>query len=135
MRALSRLLVMIVVMIGAFPVSAQQCNPQGLQFTADASRIDLGTSTTLRWNVQGTSGCNYALTILGRPANDPGAAYTWDSWTSSTEVGAQADGSLQVQPSFDTSYFLVLRVVGQSFSSWAITDVRVNLPRDLTVAC
>jgi hypothetical protein len=135
MRALSRLLVMIVVMIGAFPVSAQQCNPQGLQFTADASRIDLGTSTTLRWNVQGTSGCNYALTILGRPANDPGAAYTWDSWTSSTEVGAQADGSLQVQPNFDTSYFLVLRVAGQSFTSWAITDVRVNLPRDVTVAC
>src|SRR5689334_18798058 len=118
MRALTPLLVMIVVMIGAFPVSAQgPCNPEVLHFTADASRIDLGTSTTLRWNVQGTSGCNYTLTIMGRPANDPGAAYTWDSWTSSTEVVAQADGSLQVQPSdgslqvqpsFDTSYFLVL---------------------------
>ncbi len=85
--------------------------PHVLSFTAAPATIDSGTSTTLSWNVQVPGGCNYLVVLGGQ------------------NVGLQ--GSLQVQPLFNTSYTLTL-AWGPTRALWTIatTTVSVNLPAD-----
>ncbi len=95
------------------PVPPDPCLPQPhvLSFTAAPATIDSGTSTTLSWNVQGPGGCNYLVVLGGQ------------------SVGSQ--GSLQVQPLFNTSYTLTL-LWGptRALRTIATTTVSVNLPAD-----
>jgi hypothetical protein len=70
------------------------------------------------------------MTVVARPQIDlsPGAPQDWDSW-SVTDVGAQPQGSLQVQPAFNTVYVLVVALSPNSapIASNPI-QVAVNLP-------
>src|SRR6266849_845714 len=110
--------------------------PQILSFAPTSPSIDLGTSTTLNWSVQAPSGCAYAysMTVSARPQNDltPNAPADWNSWTSSTTVAAQPQGTLQVQPAFNTDYLLIL-AWGPNSSTYRTTQVAVNLPVAVTI--
>src|SRR5689334_22982398 len=81
-----------------------------VNFSASSQSIPLGTSTYLNWSVQAPIGCGYSLsmTVVARPQIDlsPGAPQDWGAWTV-TDVAAP-QGSLQVQPAFNTVYVLVV---------------------------
>ena len=62
------------------PLDACKPTPQILAFTATPSTVDLGTNTTLSWNVQVPSGCDYYLVIGETP---PNCASDWIGPTSS----------------------------------------------------
>jgi hypothetical protein len=101
-------------------------------FSASSSSIPLGASTSLNWSVQAPTGCGYSLsmTVNARPQIDPspGAPQDWDNWTSSTGVAAQPQGSLQVQPAFNTVYQLVVALGPNSTIVSAPITVAVSLP-------
>ena len=62
------------------PLDACRPTPQILAFTATPSILDLGTNTTLSWNIQVPSGCDYYLVIGETP---PNCASDWIGPTSS----------------------------------------------------
>src|SRR2546425_1476867 len=85
--------------------------PNIVSFTATPATIVLGTDTTLSWNVQVPSGCNYLMALLGE------------------SVALQ--GSLQVRPLFNTAYTLTLSWgPTRDLYTTATTQVSVNLPTD-----
>lgn len=93
------------------PPDPCQPQPQILSFTTTPSPVVLGDDVTLNWNVQVPNGCNYLVALLGQ------------------SVAPQ--GSLQVQPSFTTSYTLTLSW-GPTRALWttATTTASVDLPAD-----
>ncbi len=96
--------------------------PQIVTFAPTSSSIALGANTALNWSVKLPSGCGYAysMTVLTGPQD-------WDSWTSSTGVTAQPQGTLAVQPSFNTVYMLIV-AWGPKSSTSATAQVAVTLP-------
>jgi hypothetical protein len=69
------------------------------------------------------------MTVLARPQIDlTTTAPDWDNWTSSTGVAAQPQGSLVVQPAFNTVYMLVVAWGPNSWIYSAPIQVAVNLP-------
>ena len=85
--------------------------PHVLSFAATPAAIAVGESATLAWSVQVPNGCPYTIALLGQ------------------SVGPQ--GSVTVQPVFDTTYTLTL-VWGpnRTLSTTAQAAVPVSLPRD-----
>ena len=73
------------------PLDACRPTPQILAFTATPSTVDLGTNTTLSWNVQVPSGCDYYLVIGQTPPN-------WDFPTRETRVAAEQQVLLAGRP-------------------------------------
>ncbi len=73
------------------PDPCQQPQPQVISFTPQGpTTVMFGDTVTLSWNVQVASGCNYALYVNGQRQG-------------------LLQGSLPVQPVFDTSYSLTLQ--------------------------
>ncbi len=93
------------------PPDPCQPQPQVISFAPDYPTIPQGSPATLNWNVQVPSGCNYMLYVNGQ------------------RVALQ--GSLQVQPLFDTTYPLTLQW-GPTRTNYttATTTVSVTLPVD-----
>jgi len=86
--------------------------PQILSFTVTPTTVTFGQSVSLSWNVQVPSGCNYLVAILGQSMSP--------------------QGSVQVQPIFDTSYTLTLSW-GPTRSLYTIATtplVSVTVPKD-----
>ena len=103
-----------------------------VSFTAELPSIGLGTSTNLNWSVQTPRGCNYSfsMTVLARPQINlsAGAPQDWAIWTSSIGVTAQPQGSVQVQPAFNTVYLLIVAWGPNSAVYSAPITVAVSLP-------
>jgi hypothetical protein len=103
-----------------------------LSFAAESPSIGLGTSTNLSWSVQTPRGCGYSFSmiVLARPQINlsPGAPQDWAIWTSSIGVAAQPQGSLQVQPAFNTVYMLIVAWGPNSAIYSAQIKVAVSLP-------
>ena len=99
-------------------------------FAAASPSIGLGTSTNLNWSVQTPDGCGYSFSmiVLARPQINlsPDAPQDWAIWTSSIGVAAQINGSLPVQPAFNTVYRLIVAWGPNSYS--AQVKVAVILP-------
>ncbi len=78
-------------------------------------------------------GCGYSFSmiILARPQINlsAGAPQDWAIWTSSMGAGAQPQGSLQVQPAFNTVYTLIVAWGPNSAIYSAQIKVAVSLPR------
>ncbi len=87
--------------------------PQVVSFSPNYPTIPFGSSAILSWNVQVPSGCNYTLYVNGQ------------------RMGLQ--GSLQVQPLFDTTYPLTLQW-GPTLTNYttASAAVSVAVPVDPT---
>jgi hypothetical protein len=104
-----------------------------ISFAADSPSVGLGTSTNLSWRVQTPRGCgySYSMIVLARPQINlsAGAPQDWAIWTSSIGVTAQPQGSLQVQPAFNTVYMLVVAWGPNNAIYSAPTIVAVSLPR------
>jgi hypothetical protein len=109
------------------------CRP-AVSFSSGSQSVPLGTSTTLNWSVQAPSECGYSLSmsVIARPQINlsPGAAQDWDMWTSAISVAAQPQGSLQVQPAFNTVYVLVVALGANNTIFSAPIQVAVSLPPD-----
>ena len=103
-----------------------------VSFGPPSQSIGFGANATLSWSVQVPSGCGYSLsmTVLARPQINlsPGAPQDWAIWTSSTAVAAQPQGSLVVQPAFNTVYMLVVALGSNSAIYSTPIQVAVNLP-------
>lgn len=103
-----------------------------ISFAAESPSIGLGTSTNLTWSVKTPRGCGYSFSmiVLARPQINlsPGAPQDWDIWTSSIGVAAQPQGSLQVQPAFNTVYMLIVAWGPNSAIYSAPIKVAVSLP-------
>jgi hypothetical protein len=106
-------------------------SPQ-ISFAAESPSIGLGTSTNLSWSVQTPRGCGYSFSmiVLARPQINlsPGAPQDWAIWTSSIGVAAQPQGSLQVQPAFNTVYMLIVAWGPNNAIYSAPIKVAVSLP-------
>jgi hypothetical protein len=103
-----------------------------VSFAAESPSIGLGASTNLNWSVQTPRGCGYSFSmiVLARPQINPsaGAPQDWAIWTSSIGVTAQPQGSVQVQPAFNTVYLLIVAWGPNSAVYSAPITVAVSLP-------
>jgi hypothetical protein len=107
-------------------------NPR-ISFAAESPSIGLGASTNLSWSVQTRHGCggtSLSMIVLARPQINlsPGAPQDWAIWTSSIGVPAQPQGSLQVQPAFNTVYMLIVAWGPNSAIYSSQIKVAVTLP-------
>jgi hypothetical protein len=103
-----------------------------VSFAAESPSIGLGSSTNLSWSVQTRPGCVHTLSmiVLARPQINlsPGAPQDWAIWTSSIGVPGQPQGSVQVQPAFNTLYLLIVAWGPNSAIYSAPVQVAVTLP-------
>jgi hypothetical protein len=103
-----------------------------VSFAAESLSIGLGSSTNLTWSVQTRPGCVHSLSmiVLARPQINlsPGAPQDWAVWTSSVGVASQPQGSVQVQPAFNTLYLLIVAWGPNSAIYSAPVQVAVTLP-------
>ena len=120
-----------IVKSPAGAVDACRFTPR-VSFAADSPSIGLGASTNLNWSVQTRPGCPYSFSmiILARPQINlsAGAAQDWAIWTSNIGVPGQPQGSVQVQPSFNTLYLLIVAWGPNSAVYSAPITVAVTLP-------
>jgi len=103
-----------------------------VSFTAESPSIGLGASTSLSWSVQTRHGCGSSLSmiVLARPQINmsAGAPQDWGIWTSSIGIPSQPNGSVQVQPAFNTLYMLIVAWGPNSAVYSAPVTVAVSLP-------
>ena len=118
----------LVVESGVF-VDPCMSGPKILSFAAQDASIGLGASTKLNWSVQA---CGYSLSmgVMARPQIDltANAPPDWANWTSLIGITAPSQGSVPVQPAFNSVYQLVVAWGPNSAIFSAPIQVAVNLP-------
>jgi hypothetical protein len=107
----------------------------GAQITTFAPMLPtivLGTNTSLNRSVQVPSGCAFSLVVVARPQIDLSSMDPdWNDggWQGITRLAAQPQGSLPVQPAYNTRYRLYLTTSESNSTQVSLhTDVAVSLP-------